>query len=137
MKIEITSIPNVTPDTIDESKQTLAENIIQNIYPLFNEVYQSKVDGIDDLKKELKSKKALVLQDKEELKGIMDTYKRKKKVTKLLDRLERLIASGLVYDGTLKHETVVLLKIIDKLEEDKLDYHLRSTLQTINKRFSR
>jgi hypothetical protein len=67
----------------------------------------------------------------------MDAYKRKKKVTKLLDRIEKLITSGLVYDGTLKHETIVLLKIVDKLEEDKLDYHLHATLQTISKRFSR
>jgi hypothetical protein len=137
MKIEITSIPNVIPETIDEAKQVLAENIIQNVYPLFNEVYQSKIDGIENLKKELSSKKELVIKEKDELQTIMDTYKRKKKVTKLLDRVEKLVVSGLAYDGALKHETIVLLKIADKLEEDKLDYHLHATLQTISKRFSR
>ena len=68
---------------------------------------------------------------------MMVEYKKKKKVSKLLDRIEKLITSGLVYDGTLKHETIILLKITTKLSEDKLDYHLKDTLTTISKRFSR
>ncbi len=137
MIIEQTNIPNVIPETINKSKQILAENIIQNVYPLFDEVYKSKVNSIEIVKEELKAKKEKVTQQKNELQAIMNNYKRQKKITKLLDRIEKLITSGLVYDGTLKHETMILLKIITKLENEKLDYHLRSTLQTINKRFSR
>jgi ATP-dependent Lon protease len=137
MIIEQTNIPNVIPETINKSKQVLAENIIQNVYPLFDEVYKSKVDSIERVKEELKAKKEKVTQQKNELQAIMNNYKRQKKITKLLDRIEKLITSGLVYDGTLKHETMILLKIITKLENEKLDYHLQSTLQTINKRFSR
>lgn len=137
MIIEYTNIPNVIPETINKSKQVLAENIIQNVYPLFDEVYKSQVDNIERVKDELKAKKEEVTQQKNDLQGLMSAYKRQKKIAKLLDRIEKLITSGLVYDGALKHETTILLKIATKLENDKLDYHLRQTLQTINKRFSR
>ena len=68
---------------------------------------------------------------------MMKQYQQKKKVSKLLTRLEKLVDSGLVYDGHLKSETIVLLKIIDKLSDDKLDYHLTETLKIIGKRFSK
>ena len=137
MIIEYTNIPNVIPETIEKSKLVLAENIIQNVYPLFDEVYKSKVDNIERVKNKLKTKKEEVSQQKSDLQGLMYAYKRQKKIAKLLDRIDKLITSGLVYDGALKHETTILLKIVPKLENDKLDYHLRQTLQTINKRFSR
>ena len=137
MIIEETTIPNVVPENIDSAKTVLAENIIENVYPLFDEVYNTRVEEIDDLKKSLEKKKDLVHKHKVSLEQMMAEYKRKKKIAKLLDRIEKLITSGLVYDGTLKHETVVLLKIATKLSEEKLDYHLKDTLRTISKRFSR
>ena len=135
MIIEETSIPNVIPDNIDASKLVLADSIINNVYPLFNEVFNSRVEEIDGLKKKLTEKKAEVFNKKAELEKLLAQYKRHKKIAKLLDRLEKLVSSGLVYDGSIKHETVVLLKIAHKLSDEKLDYHLRETLQTISKRF--
>lgn len=137
MIIEETKIPNVITENIEESKMILSENIIQNIYPLFDEIYSSQIDGIDICKKEFTTKKQKVLEQKNELQVLVDLYKKKKKVTKLLNRIEKLITSGLVYDGALKHETTILLKIATKLSDEKLDYHLRETLKTISKRFSR
>ena len=137
MIITETNIPNVIPDNILKSKEVLADNIIANVYPLFSEVYNTRVDEIDLLKKALKAKKELVRKHKVALEQMMTEYKKQKKVSKLLDRIEKLIATGLVYDGTLKHETVILLKIATKLSNEKLDYHLKDTLRTISKRFSR
>jgi ATP-dependent Lon protease len=137
MIIEKTNIPNVVENTIEESKLVLAENIIKNVYPLFDEVYNSKVSSIGKLNKELKEKKNSVLSKKNELEELLEIYQRQKKIAKLLDRIEKLITSGLIYDGTLNQETKILLKVINKLDSNQLDYHLRNTLQTINKRFSR
>ncbi len=68
---------------------------------------------------------------------LMVEYTREKKISKLLDRLDTLVESGLIYDGTMKHETVILLKIINKLPADKLDQQLAKTMQIINKRFAK
>jgi len=137
MNITETNIPNVTPENISQSKAILADNIISNVYPLFNEVYTTRVDEIDNLKRDLEKKKELVHKHKIALEQMMSEYKKNKKISKLLDRIEKLISTGLVYDGSLKHEMIILLKIATKLSDEKIDYHLKDTLRTISKRFSR
>lgn len=137
MNIYETKIPNVIPETIDESKMILADNIIKNVYPLFDEIYKSRSNGLRNVENELTAVKSKVLEEKDNLESLMASYNRHKKISKLLDRIEKLIASGLIYDGTLKRETTVLLKVILKMDEEKLDHHSREILQLINKRFSR
>ena len=137
MIIKETTIPDIIPTNIDQSKQVLANNIISNVYPLFDEVYNNKVEETSTLKNTLNEKKDRIQEQKKSLENMISVYNKNKKVAKLLDRIEKLISSGLVYDGALKHETVILLKIITKLSEEKVDYHLKATLHTINKRFSR
>lgn len=136
MNIVQTDIPDVSYSNIEESKVILANNIMKNVYPLFDDVYTEKLSQIKKLKKLYNERKDKVLQNRSNLETMMAKYDQKKKVSKLLLRLEKLVDSGLVYDGHLKSETIVLLKIIDKLPDDKLDYHLTETLKIIGKRFS-
>jgi len=137
MNITVTKIPDVTKETIDKSKVILANNIIQNVYPLFDEVYQGKLEHISIIKKNLKEKKTQVSKNKKTLEQLMSEYNKEKKVSKLLSRIEKLVDSGLVYDGSIKSQTIILLKVVNKLTDDKLDHHLSETLQIIRKRFSR
>ncbi len=137
MKITDTKIPNVTEENIDESKLNLVNKIIQNISPLLDEVYEDNLKVQKILQDDLKSKKLKVLQSKEILENLIKEYDKKKKTKKLVQRLSKLITSGLTFDGTLKHETVILLKIVNKLSNEKLNYHLSETMRLINKRFSR
>lgn len=137
MKITTTNHPDVTESNLDESKITLADNIIKNVYPLFDDVYTEKVSQIKKLQTLYEGRKNKVIENKTNLQTMMKQYDQKKKVSKLLTRLEKLVDSGLVYDGHLKRETIILLKIIDKLPDDKLDHHLSETLKIIGKRFSK
>lgn len=136
MIIEKTKIPDVVVENIDISKIILADNIISNIYPLFDDMYSESLNSTKSLENQYKNKKVAVKNNKEKLEDLMKELSRVKKILKLLNRIEKLIDSGLVYDGSLKHETIILLKIINKLSNDKLDFHLRNTLKTISKRFS-
>jgi septal ring factor EnvC (AmiA/AmiB activator) len=137
MIIEQTNIPDVTEENIDKSKLTLADNVITNVYPLFDEIYQDRIDSLSSIRSEYKKKKTQVKESKENLEGLMLHLERVKKESKLLVRIEKLINSGLANDGNLKHENVILLKIYNKLSNEKLEYHLRNTLKIISKRFSR
>ena len=137
MKIIETKFPDVTPETINKSKLVLADNIIKNVYPLFDEVYQAKSGSVSGIRKILKEKKALVNSKKTKIEELMSEYNREKKISKLLTRIEKLVDSGLVYDGSLKNQTVILLKVVEKLSIEKLDHHLSQTLQIIRKRFQR
>jgi len=137
MNIIETKIPDVTNDNIPSSKSILAVNIIINVYPLFDGVYTEKLEMSSAIKAHIKNKKNELKLQKDSIEHLMIEYKRKKKISKLLDRVDALVESGLTYDGTLKHETVILLKIIDKLPSDKLDQQLVKTVQMISKRFSK
>ena len=137
MNIIETKIPDVSEDNISSSKTILADNIIKNVYPLFDGVYTEKLDVVNNLKTQIRTKKRDLRNEKESMELLMVEYTRKKKISKLLDRLDSLVDSGLMYDGTMKHETVILLKIIDKLPPDKLDEQLHKTMQMLNKRFAR
>lgn len=137
MIITQTQFPDITESNLDESKVTLANNIIKNVYPLFDDVYTEKVSQLKKLKALYENRKSKVIENKTNLEIMLKKYDQKKKVSKLLTRLEKLVDSGLVYDGHLKSETIVLLKIIDKLSDEKLDHHLSETLKIIGKRFSK
>ena len=136
MKVIETDIIDVTKNNIDEVKLNLSNKIIKNVYPLFEDFNNSKNIEIEDLKTSLLKKKETVLKKKEKLEGMIKDLNRKKKIKKLLERIEKLVTSGLVYDGNLKKETIILLKISDKLSEEKIDEHLKKTMSTISKRFS-
>jgi hypothetical protein len=136
MIIEYTKIPDVTEENIDHSKIVLADSILSNVYPLFDDIYNGYLTSTKSLYSEYNQKKSEVQESKKKLESLMLELKRVKKVSKLLDRISKMINSGLVYDGNLKHETVILLKVVNKLSDDKLDVHLRNTLKTITKRFA-
>jgi hypothetical protein len=137
MKVIETQLPDVTKQNLNESKVILADNIIKNVYPLFDDVYTQKLEEVKELENVLKGKKIQVKEQKEHLEKLLHTYNTKRKVTNLLGRLQKLIESGLIYDGTLKNETILLLKVIDKFNEEKLDYHIKQTMKLISTRFSR
>lgn len=137
MRIIETTIPDVSETNIDQSKLLLAQAIINNVSPLLNEVYNAKADARKKLQEEIKLGKKRINQEKGEVEHLLSDYNRKKKVAKILDRIKKLVESGLVHDSQLRHETVILLKILDKLPEDKLDMQLNRTIEVLNKRFSR
>lgn len=137
MKITETDIPDVVVENIDKSKVILANNIMKNVYPLFDEIYSVELSKSKEIENALKVKKIEVHESKEELQSLLNHYNKNKKKLKLLNRISKLVSSGLVYDSTLKNETVILLKVIDKLPEDKLDYHLLETMKLISKRFAK
>lgn len=137
MNIIETSIPDISEKTIEQSKIILAENIINNISPLLDEEYSTKVNKRRKLKEDYKLSKRTITAEREEIEKLLKEYNRKKKVSKILDRISKLVESGLINDSQLKHETVILLKILDKLPEDKLDMQLTRTMEVLNKRFSK
>lgn len=136
MNVVETNITDINTNNIDFSKVELADKIIQDISPLFDELYIGQIDKIQSLTLKLQEKKKRVLENKDELELLLKIYKRKGKVRKLLERISKLVSAGLVNEGYLRNETVVLLKVIDKLPDDKLDYHLKNTRNIITKRFS-
>lgn len=136
MRIIETNIPDVTKENIDHNKMIITENIIKNIYPLFDEVLRARSNDVSVSKKKIKEGRQKLQQEKDTMQQLVNEYKKEQKISKILERIDKLVKSGLAYDSQLKHEMVILLKIIDKLPNDKLDQQLAKTMQILNKRFS-
>jgi len=135
MNIIETKIPDINTKNIDQSKVNLAEKIINNINPLFNDLQQIKIDQFKDKMYEYKTIKKSVLSKKVSLESLFENYKKKQKSKQLLEKIDKLVSLGIISEGHSKQETIVLLKIIDKLDINKLNYHIKETATTISKRF--
>jgi hypothetical protein len=137
MKIIETEIPDVTEENLDQSKVILADKIITEVYPLFDEIYNSKIQQLSELKREYRDKVQQIRDVKNELELMNEEYLKKKKLANLLNRVSKLVESGLTYDGGLKHEMIILLKVSDKLTLEKLQEKISEVATIVRKRFAR
>jgi len=135
MKIIETKYPDIDKDNIEQATSALGNRIIENISPILDEYYQGKSGQLKDLVLEFQQLSKKVLTKKELMENLMVKMGRMKKVKKLLDKASRLISSGFAHDSSFRNEMIVLLKVIDNLPNDKLDYHLNEITKMINRRF--
>jgi len=134
MKITQTNVPDINRN-IDQAKVDLGNRVIENISPLLDEYYVSKRESLIESRNSLKEKRALVLEKKHQLEELIKQLEKKKKVKLILDKVSRLVTAGLGYDSSFKNETIILLKVLDNLPEQKLDFHLKDISTTLRKRF--
>ena len=137
MKIVETSIPDIDIKNIDKSKLSLAEKIVEGVHPLLDDVYREKEKHLEELKEKYKILRQKVHKEKEELENLMIEHRRKKRVKNLVEKISKLVSTGLVHEGAMRNQMVVLLKIVDKLSEEKLNHQLRELTSMVSKRFAR
>jgi hypothetical protein len=137
MIIEETNIPNIGSTNIDQSKIILADNIIKNVYPLFGEIYGERQKKLSFIKEEIGNKNSQIMTAKDELKKLMSEYERKKKVYKLLTRIKQLVESGIINEGSIKYEMIILVKVVNKLSIEKIESQIKDTMSILTKRFAR
>lgn len=138
MIIEETKIPDITDENVDKSKVELANKIIGFIQPLLDNEYKAKAKEVRNLKIVVEEKKKKIEKEKAKVEELMSSYNRKKKVAILLDRISKLVNSGIVLkDGNLKNELTILLRVIEDLPESKVDNYLTETVKIISKRFAK
>lgn len=135
IKTNILDLKLENKDDLNQAKLNLAENIINYVYPILDEDYSERNKDLRKLKKKLKEKKVIIGERKDILENLQNEYNKKLKTKKLLDRLEKLIDSKLIYmESSTKKETIILLKILNSLNETHLDYHLNNTVKILSKR---
>jgi hypothetical protein len=137
MNIIYTNIPDVNEENISETKLRIANSIISTIKPLFDETFKSREKEESSIGNKLKAIRTKLEEEKVDIEKILLDYRKKQKISKLLERIQKLISYGLTYDSVSKNEMVIMLKILDKLPEKKLDEHLSKTSTLLEKRFSK
>jgi len=105
---------------------------------LLNDDYISKIRRVKGLQKVIKEKKSKISEDKTLLYENSNMLNRKKKENLLLDRVSKLVSSGLISkDSNLKNEIVTLLKIVESVPDSKLDQYLSETVKYFGKRLTK
>lgn len=137
MKINETDIYDITPDTLDENKVTIADNILNLVGPLFDSEIKESSKNLPKFKKKKEDIEIQLDDTKEELKTLQIEFGREVKRKKLLNRIRQLMEVGLTADPSMKSEVIILLKVIDKLEDNLLDEHIERMVKSISKRFSK
>lgn len=137
MKVIESDIYDIRGNDIDETKVEIADNILNMVGPLFESEIEETKGSMDKLKRQ----RAKVDEELTEAKGTLEDLQRdfgqETKRKKLLNRIRQLIEANLTNDTSLKSEVIILLKVIDKLEDNLLDEHIESMIKTISKRFSK
>ncbi len=134
MKIIDTKIPDINTDSLDEQKINLMNKIIEGIYPLLESSNTLKQNQIQYLNEEIKKNKKLIKNSKLLLTELFNKYTKKKKINQLYECLKLILCNSSVAD---KHETIILLRVVETLSNEKLDYHLNETIKLVNKQFGK
>jgi len=137
MKIIKTNISDVTRRNLDETKMSIVDNILNTVGPLFESEIENTVGKLVKVKAERKKIDGELMETKEKLEKAQINYNRETKRKKLLNRIRQIIEVNLTSDPSLKSEIVILLKVIDKLEDNLLDEHIEKMIKRISTRFSK
>lgn len=136
MNIVELSISDITEKNIDEFKVNLANSIVSNMAPYINNEIIDKVKKLRSIQNGLSSKKESILEQKYEIEKLIKILDRKRKIQILLSRALRLTAIGSLDDDNVRSEITVMLKVIDDLPEDKLDFYISEMMRIVSRRFS-
>jgi len=135
MKI-IESNINDIPNDLKEVKSDLINNVIEYIQPLFSTEYIQKLKEIKKLRKNIELKKEQIKQERQELEKIKNLLDKKIKKHTLLEKINKLIMSGLVHNS-MKKELIVLLKTFEEMGYERIHSYLNEVMKIINQKFAK
>jgi len=136
MRIIETEIDDIQTKNIDELKMNLANDVINYIQPIFNKDYKEKIKKIKQLKQNISIKKEKIKQEKIELERIVKSFSKKNKEKELLNKMGKLIQTGLIQDS-MKKEMTILLKSFENLPEDKITSYLNEAIVILSQKFAK
>lgn len=136
MRIIETEINDICVDNIEESKINLVNEIINYVQPIFTDEYKEKVHEIKSLKSTLVDNQERIKKEKDELTNLFNIFSKKNKEKVLLNKMGKLIHTGLIQES-MKNEMTVLLNSFDRLPEEKITSYLNETIVLLSQKFAK
>lgn len=137
MRMIETSIPDVTDSNIDQQKVLLSDRILSLVTPLLDRVVSKRVEEKKSLVSEFENNQKKISKEKSELERLTRIYEKEKKIKNIFDTISGIDFVKFEYNKSLKNEVVVLLRIIEKLPEEKFSSYLQDILKISSKTISR
>lgn len=136
MRIIETDINDIPEINLNNSKLNLADEIISYVQPIFSKDYNEKIREIKEFKKRILEKKDTIKIEKNELEDLLKVFSKKSKESELLNKMGKLIQTGLIQDS-MKTEMSVLLKSFDNISEEKITSYLNETIKLVSQKFAK
>ncbi len=136
MRIIETEINDLQTKNSNELKINLANDVINYIQPIFNKDYRKKIKEVKKLKQNISIKKEKIKEEKNELEKIVKNFSKKNKEKELLNKMGKLIQTGLIQDS-MKKEMTILLKSFENLPEDKIKSYLNEAIVLLSQKFAK
>jgi len=135
MITKITNISDVNLYVVDpiKAKENLATNIISLMGPMVDETIRERKENLKKNNRQLKMIVNNIDEMKEQLQNLVNKYKRLKLKKSLLEIIDKLISSGLIYQSTLTVEVKQILMNIDKLKEKELTIYYKKLSLVLDK----
>ena len=133
MNIYITDYHDINIENIDQAKVDLADKIIYKVKPLIDDLHLDKERQIKLLESNINKKKNFLVESKNRLEQKVVVLERKKKIKKLVERIEQLNSFGMLY-GDLKKEMSEILINLNTIDDTRMNKYLQTTMEIVNKR---
>lgn len=137
MKIIVSNIPVVDHNDTDREKVHIMDSILENIKPLFDEIRPEKEEEIKAIKSNIED----INKKRQQLKNIISKLSNEYEIElvkqKLLQRISKLIKSGIALDTQIKKEILIILKVIPKMTKQQLEQNSRKILDIFNNKINK
>ena len=122
MKTEITNIADINTYITEpiKAKENLATNIISLMGPMVDETIRERKDKLTKNNRQLKMIVNNIDEMKDQLQELINKHKFLTLKKSLIDIIEKLISSGLIYQSTLTVEAKQILMNINKLKSQEI-----------------
>jgi hypothetical protein len=122
MKTEITNIADINTYITEpiKAKENLATNIISLMGPMVDETIRERKDKFTKNNRQLKMIVNNIEEMKDQLQELINKHKFLTLKKSLIDIIEKLISSGLIYQSTLTVEVKQILMNINKLKSQEI-----------------
>jgi len=123
-EFNISDINRYKTDAI-KAKENLATNIISLMGPMVDETIRERKENLNVNINKLKMIKNNINEMNDEIQNLSNKYKFLSLKKALLDIIEKLITTGLIYQSTLTVEVKNILMNIDKMKEKELKIYYK------------
>jgi hypothetical protein len=133
MQINTTNILDNSVSNYDNNKIILADVIIKKLSPFFDAVRNQKSRKLKSIINENKLNKKEIIEKKEKIKEMVSQLNNLEIKKNYLNKIHLIIQTGNIKSDSLKKELLIMTKVVDKIDNEKLINNTKKLDNLLNK----
>jgi len=133
MQINTTNILDNSVSNYDNNKIILADVIIKKLNPFFDAVRNQKSKKLKSIINENKLNKKEIIEKKEKIKEMVSQLNNLEIKKNYLNKIHLIIQTGNIKSDSLKKELLIMTKVVDKIDNEKLINNTKKLDNLLNK----